>query len=214
MSPMIHLNDDMFLSSTVKTCQGDKNQDSCQTLLSKLTAALSSSLSESRRLDLLNTFLKHSVWRVELAISFMNEARLASLGANEVADLTACQEMLDSAKDRMLSSQEELRGGTPNRKSYGNVHTSLTSVLTRYRTCTNGVTSVVSKLLIQSNLDELISRARVALAIFVSISPVRDVELKMVVPDDFPAWLTDLDKNLIDSSPEVIISHIRFCNNS
>lgn len=208
---MIHLNDDTsFLSFTVKTCHGDKNQDSCQNLLSELTAALSSSLSENTRLDLLNTFLKHSVWRVELAMSFMNEARSTSLGANEDADLTACQEMLDSAKDRMLSSQEELRGGSPNLKSYGNVHAWLSAVLTRYRTCTNGVTSVVSKLLIQSQLQELTSRARVALAIFVSISPVRDVELKMVVPDDFPAWLTDLDKNLIDSTPEVIISHISF----
>ncbi|KAF8048336.1 hypothetical protein N665_2557s0005 [Sinapis alba] len=182
MSPMIHLNDDILLS-----------------------AALSSSLSESRRLDLLSTYLKHSVWRVELAMSFMNKARsTSSLGANEDADLTDCQEMLDSAKDRMLSSQKELQGGKPNLKSYANVHTWLSTVLTRYRTCTNGVTSVVSKLLIQSHLEELISRARVALAIFVSVSPVRDVELKMVVPHDFPAWLTDLDKNLIDSSPEAL----------
>lgn len=199
-------NDDSLLTPS-QICHGAHDQDSCQVLLSEFTTL---SLSKLNRLDLLHVFLKNSVWRLESALTKVNEARIRSNGVRDEASLADCEEMMDVSKDRMVSSMEELRGGNLNLESYSNVHTWLSSVLTNYMTCLESIgdVSVNSNPRVKPQLEDLVSRARVALAIFVSVLPARD-DLKMIVSNRFPSWLTALDRKLLESAPKVIKNKIQ-----
>lgn len=199
-------NDDSLLTPS-QICHGAHNQDSCQALLSEFTTL---SLSKVNRLDLLHVFLKNSVWRLESTMTMVSEARIRSNGVRDKAGLADCEEMMDVSKDRMVSSMEELRGGNYNLESYSNVHTWLSSVLTNYMTCLESISdvSVNSKPRVKPQLEDLVSRARVALAIFVSVLPARD-DLKMIISNSFPSWLTALDRKLLESAPKVNKNHIQ-----
>jgi pectinesterase len=98
----------------------------------------------------------------------VNEARTRSNGVRDESIFADCQEMMDVSKDRLMSSMEKLRGGNLNLESYSNIHTWLSSVLTNYMTCLDGISgvSVDAKLRVKPELEDLVSRARVALAIF------------------------------------------------
>ncbi|CAH8251952.1 unnamed protein product [Arabidopsis lyrata] len=194
-------NDDSLLTPS-QICHGAHNQDSCQALLSEFTTL---SLSKVNRLDLLHVFLKNSVWRLESTMTMVSEARIRSNGVRDKAGLADCEEMMDVSKDRMVSSMEELRGGNYNLESYSNVHTWLSSVLTNYMTCLESISdvSVNSKPRVKPQLEDLVSRARVALAIFVSVLPARD-DLKMIISNSFPSWLTALDRKLLESAPKTL----------
>lgn len=199
-------NDDSLLT-TSQICHGAHDQDSCKALLSEFTTL---SLSKLSRRDLLQVFLKNSVWRLESAMNMVKEDRTRSNGVRDKAGFVDCEEMMDVSKDRVISSIEELRGGNVNLESYSNVHTWLSSVLTNYMTCLDSINdvSVDSKLRVKPKLEDLVSRARVALAIFVSVLPSRN-ELEMIFPIHFPSWLTDLDRKLLESAPKVIKNQIK-----
>uniref|UniRef100_A0A1J3DV23 Pectinesterase n=1 Tax=Noccaea caerulescens TaxID=107243 RepID=A0A1J3DV23_NOCCA len=193
---------DASLLTPSQICQGSHDQNSCQALLSEFTTL---SLSKLKRHDLLHVFLKSSVWRLESAMNTVNEARIRSNGVRDEAVFADCQEMMDISKDRLMSSMKELRGGNLNLESYSNVHTWLSSVLTNYMTCLDGISdvSVDSKLSVKPELEDLVSRARVALAIFVSVFPARN-DLNMIFPIHFPSWLNVLDRKLLESSPKTL----------
>ncbi|CAH2038243.1 unnamed protein product [Thlaspi arvense] len=195
-------NDDHSLLTPSQICHGAHDQVSCQALLSEFTTL---SLSKLKRHDLLHVFLKSSVWRLESAMNTVNEARTRSNGVRDEASFADCQEMMDVSKDRLMSSMEELRGVNLKLESYSNVHTWLSSVLTNYMTCLDGISdvSVDSKLRVKPELEDLVSRARVALAIFVSVLPARD-DLKMIYSIHFPSWLTALDRKLLESAPRTL----------
>ncbi|XP_010493017.1 PREDICTED: pectinesterase/pectinesterase inhibitor 18-like [Camelina sativa] len=192
---LIYSNDDAVLTPS-QICHGTHDQDSCQVLLSEFTTL---SLSKLNRLDLLHVFLKNSVWRLERTMNMVKEARTSSNGVRDEAVLADCEEMMDASKDRMVNSMEQLRGGNLNFESYSNVHTWLSSVLTNYMTCLD----TTNEPRVKPQLEDLVSRARVALAIFVSVLPARD-DLKMVLFDHFPSWLTALDRELLESDPKTL----------
>ncbi|CAA7050416.1 unnamed protein product [Microthlaspi erraticum] len=193
---------DASLLTPSQICHGAHDQNSCQALLSEFTTL---SLSKLKRHDLLHVFLKSSVWRLESAMNTVGEARIRSNGVRDEAIFADCQEMMDVSKDRLMSSMEKLRGGNLNLESYSNVHTWLSSVLTNYMTCLDGISgvSVDSKLRVKPELEDLVSRARVALAIFISVFPARD-DLNMIFPIHFPSWLNVLDRKLLESSPKAL----------
>ncbi|XP_010458561.1 PREDICTED: pectinesterase/pectinesterase inhibitor 18-like isoform X3 [Camelina sativa] len=192
---LIYTNDDSVLTPS-QICHRTHDQDSCQVLLSEFTML---SLSKLNRLDLLHVFLKNSVWRLERTMTMVKEARTSSNGVRDEAVLADCEEMMDVSKDRMVNSMEQLRGGNLNFESYSNVHTWLSSVLTNYMTCLD----TTNEPRVKPQLEDLVSRARVALAIFVSVLPARD-DLKMVLFDHFPSWLTALDRELLESAPKTL----------
>ncbi|KAF8111077.1 hypothetical protein N665_0076s0079 [Sinapis alba] len=193
--------DDSLLTPS-QICHGAHDQDSCQTLLSELTTL---SLSKPKRLDLLHVFLKNSVWQLESATNMVNEARTRSNEVKDEAHFADCKEMMDVSKDRMVNSMEELRGGNLNLESYSNVHTWLSSILTNYMTCVDSISdvSIESKHRVQPKLEDLVSRARVALSILVSVLPSKHY-LEMILPIHFPSWLNSLDRKLLESAPKTL----------
>ncbi|KAG7596686.1 Pectinesterase inhibitor domain [Arabidopsis suecica] len=174
------------------------DKQSCQNLLLELKAG-SSSLSEIRRRDLLIIVLKNSVRRIDMVmIGVMDDTKQHEEMENDLLgvkeDTKLFEEMMESAKDRMIRSVEELLGGEfPNRGSYENVHTWLSSVLTSYITCIDEIGEGAYKRRVEPKLEDLISRARIALALFISISPRDNTELISVIPNS-PSWLFHVDK--------------------
>ncbi|CAE5959744.1 unnamed protein product [Arabidopsis arenosa] len=210
-SDLVRLEDDNInglITMVIGVCKGYDDKQSCQNLLLELKR-VSSSLLEMRCRDLLITVLKNSVWRINMAIiGMMEDTKLLEemennmLGVKE--DTNLFEEMMESAKDRMIRSVEELlRGENPNLGSYENVHTWLSGVLTSYITCIDEIGEGAFKRRVEPELEDLISRARVALAIFISISPRDDTELKSVVPNG-PSWLSNVDKKYLYLNPEVL----------
>ncbi|OAP16610.1 hypothetical protein AXX17_AT1G11920 [Arabidopsis thaliana] len=174
------------------------DKQSCQNFLLELKAG-SSSLSEIRRRDLLIIVLKNSVRRIDMVmIGVMDDTKQHEEMENDLLgvkeDTKLFEEMMESAKDRMIRSVEELLGGEfPNRGSYENVHTWLSSVLTSYITCIDEIGEGAYKRRVEPKLEDLISRARIALALFISISPRDNTELISVIPNS-PSWLFHVDK--------------------
>ncbi|EFH70450.1 predicted protein [Arabidopsis lyrata subsp. lyrata] len=192
----------------IGVCKGYDNKQSCQNLLLELKT-VSSSLSKMRCRDLLIIVLKNSVWRIDMAmIGVMEDTKLLEEMENDMLgvkeDTNLFEEMMESAKDRIIRSVEELlRGESHNLGSYENVHTWLSGVLTSYITCIDEIGEGAYKRRVEPVLEDLISRARVALAIFISISPIDDTELKSVVPNG-PSWLSNVDKKYLYLNPEVL----------
>ncbi|CAN8305510.1 unnamed protein product [Cochlearia groenlandica] len=200
----INTTNDNSLLTLNQICHGTHDQDSCQTLLSEFTTL---SLSKLNRLDLLQVFLKNTLWRLDTATNTVSEARHRSNDVRHKASLADCEDMMDVSKDRMVSSMKELRGGNPNLESYANVHTWLSSVLTNYMTCLESISDVSldskPRVMIKTKVQDLVSRARVALAIFVSVLPARD-DLEMLFPHHLPSWLTSFDRKLLESAPKTL----------
>jgi len=169
----------------------------------------SSSLSEIRRRDLLIIVLKNSVRRIDMVmIGVMDDTKQHEEMENDLLgvkeDTKLFEEMMESTKDRMIRSVEELLGGEfPNRGSYENVHTWLSSVLTSYITCIDEIGEGAYKRRVEPKLEDLISRARIALALFISISPRDNTELISVIPNS-PSWLFHVDKKDLYLNAEVI----------
>ncbi|KAG7594604.1 Invertase/pectin methylesterase inhibitor domain superfamily [Arabidopsis thaliana x Arabidopsis arenosa] len=210
-SDLVRLEDDNingFITTVIGVCKGYDDKQSCQNLLLELKR-VSSSLSEMRCRDLLIIILKNSVWRIDMAmISVMEDTKLLEKMENDMLgvkeDTNLFEEMMESAKDRMIRSVEELLGGESlNLGSYENVHTWLSGVLTSYITCIDGIGEGAYKHRVEPELEDLISRAKVALAIFISISPRDDTELKSVVSNG-PSWLSNVDKEYLYLNPEVL----------
>ncbi|EFH62300.1 hypothetical protein ARALYDRAFT_899938 [Arabidopsis lyrata subsp. lyrata] len=203
-SDLVRLEDDNsngFIATVIRVCKGYDDKKSCQNLLLELKM-VSSSLSEMRCRDLLIAVLKNSVSRINIGMlgvredtKLLEEVESKMLGLRE--DTNLFEEMMESAKDRMIRSVEELLGGeSPNLGSYENVHTWISGVLTSYITCTDEIGEGAYKRRVEPELEDLISRARVALAIFISISPRDDTELKSVVSNG-PSWLSNVDKKYL-----------------
>jgi pectinesterase len=99
---------------------------------------------------------------------------------------------------------EELLGGEfPYLGSYENIHTWLSGVLTSYITCIDEIGDGAYKRRVEPQLQDLISKAKVALALFISISPRDNTELNSVVPNS-PSWLSHVDKKDLYLNAEVI----------
>ncbi|EOA40246.1 hypothetical protein CARUB_v10008964mg, partial [Capsella rubella] len=178
-----------------------ENKQTCKTHLSELES-LSSSLSATRRRALLLIFLKESVSKINTAMTSVRQEETSTAKEN----LVLVYEMWTSAKDGIIDSMEELRraGEKLSPKSYANIHTWLSSVLTSHLTSLDETYEGPFKRNVGSVLEDHIARARVALAIFTSISP-RHSEIKStsVVPDH-PSWLSDGDKKNLNLSPQVL----------
>ncbi|KAL9285794.1 putative hydrolase [Arabidopsis thaliana] len=174
------------------------DKHSCQNFLLELKTA-SSSLSEIRRRDLLIIVLKNSVRKIDMAmIGVMEDTKQHEEMENDKLclkeDTNLFEEMMESAKDRMIRSVEELLGGEfPYLGSYENIHTWLSGVLTSYITCIDEIGDGAYKRRVEPQLQDLISKAKVALALFISISPRDNTELNSVVPNS-PSWLSHVDK--------------------
>ncbi|XP_073221084.1 pectinesterase/pectinesterase inhibitor-like [Cicer arietinum] len=82
-----------------------------------------------------------------------------------------------------------------------NVIKRLSIVLTNHVTCLDGLEGS-SLVVMESDLHDLISRARSSLAVLVAVFPSKDSDgfIEEKLNGDFPSWVTSKDKKLLESS--------------
>ncbi|KHN30453.1 Pectinesterase 2.2 [Glycine soja] len=131
----------------------------------------------------------------------MNTASSIKLRINspkEEEALHDCVELMDLSISRVRDSMVTLTKQTI--ESQQDAHTWLSSVLTNHATCLDGLEGSASAFM-KDELEDLISRARTSLAMFVAVLPPK-VEQIIDEPlsGDFPSWVSSKDRRLLEST--------------
>ncbi|XP_042487128.1 pectinesterase-like [Macadamia integrifolia] len=150
----------------------------------------------------LQIFLNNSVSRIAEAIDAANHISHRSNDVREQAPLADCVELMDLSIDRVKDSAVAIGDGST-RSSLADAHAWLSSVLTNYETCLDGLNSGPAHSSMQVQLQDLIARARTSLAMFTAISP-SDEEAFRPLHGGFPSWVTSMDRKLLESLPKDI----------
>jgi pectinesterase len=112
--------------------------------------------------------------------------------------LNDCEQLMDLSMDRIWDSV--LAMTESNIDSEQDAHTWLSSVLTNHATCLDGLEGI-SLNLMESDIQEMISRARTSLAVFLSVFPQKghDEFVDETLNGEFPSWVTSKSRRLLES---------------
>ncbi|XVF27824.1 hypothetical protein REPUB_Repub14bG0142400 [Reevesia pubescens] len=182
-------------------CERAVDQKSCSALLSEVA---SNRTMKMKDVDLLQAFLEQSTDHVQNAINLANNFRNRINNPGEQAALADCLELMESSRDRIMDSMVALEKQDVN--SHSNAHGWLSSVLTNHATCLDGLEGS-ARTLMEPWLNDLISRARTSLAIFVSVSP-RKTKFNDPLIDGIPSWVSSKDRKLLQALPNEIKANV------
>ncbi|KAK6283606.1 hypothetical protein POUND7_002558 [Theobroma cacao] len=184
-----------------QVCLGAVDQKSCSALLSEVA---SNSTIKMKGVDVLHAFLEKSTAQMQNAINLANNFKHRINNPRDQAALADCLELMESSMDRIADSMVAL--GKKDVDSHSDAHAWLSSVLTNHVTCLDGVQGS-ARTLMEPGLNDLISRARTSLAVFVSISPGKT---RFVDPsiDEFPSWVSSKDRKLLQALPNEIKANV------
>lgn len=122
---------------------------------------------------------------------------------DQAAALSDCIKLLDFSMDRVRDSMEALDRNYD--ESHDDAHTWLSSVLSYHVTCLEGLVeeSSIARALMESDVEDLISRAKTSLDMFVAIFPQKTIFLKNDDNKDdviveFPSWVRSEDRKLVE----------------
>ncbi|XVF25991.1 hypothetical protein REPUB_Repub13aG0262000 [Reevesia pubescens] len=178
-------------------CERAVDQKSCSALLSEVA---SNATMKMKDVDVLQALLEQSTAHIQNSINLANNFKYRINSPGEQAALADCLELLESSIDRIMDSMVALEKQDVN--SHSNAHGWLSSVLTNHVTCLDGLQGS-ARTLMEPGLNDLISRARTSLAIFVSVSP-RKTKFTEPLIDGFPSWLSSKDRKLLQALPNEI----------
>lgn len=120
----------------------------------------------------------------------------------EQAALADCSHLMELSKKRIMDSIVALDSQEPH--SYDDAHTWLSTVLTNHVTCSDGLEGS-GKSLMEPTLNQLVSRARIALATFVAISLNQNSNFPtQPLIDELPSWITSKDRRLLTAATKHI----------
>ncbi|KAE8689708.1 Pectinesterase/pectinesterase inhibitor 18 [Hibiscus syriacus] len=178
-------------------CEKAVDKTSCSALLSEMA---SNTTLEMKGVGLLQTLLEQSIVRMRNAIDVANNFKHRINNPRQQAALVDCMELMESSMDRIMDSVAAVKMNDVTSRS--SAHSWLSSVLTNHVTCLDGLEGS-ARTLMEPALDDLISRARASLAIFVSSSP-RKTKLDDPLINGFPSWVSRKDRKLLQSLPNEI----------
>ncbi|KAL4367013.1 hypothetical protein GQ457_05G030400 [Hibiscus cannabinus] len=179
-------------------CEKAVDKSSCSALLSEM---MSNTTLEMKGVGLLQALLEQSEVRMRKAIDVANNFKHRINDPGQQAALADCRELMESSMDRIMDSVVAVEKNDVT--SHSNAHSWLSSVLTNHVTCLDGLEGS-ARTLMEPALDDLISRARASLAVFVSFSPRKMKLVDPLVVDGFPSWVTSKDRKLLQSLPNQI----------
>ncbi|KAI3988198.1 hypothetical protein MKX01_011987 [Papaver californicum] len=133
--------------------------------------------------------------------------------------LRNCIELIDSSIDRVTDSVKALIESTrSNHESLDDAHTWLSAVLTNHVTCLDGLNEVSElgesiRLPIETEMKDLIARARVSLAIIAEISPSSSANEETrgwfaSKTLQLPSWVTMRDRKLLETLPNAVTPNV------
>ncbi|MBA0598266.1 pectinesterase [Gossypium raimondii] len=183
-------------------CERAVDKKSCSVLLSEMASNTTLKMKDAG--DVLQAFLEQSKVRMQNAMNVAKKFKHRVNNPGEQAALADCMELMESSMDRIMDSIVAVE--KQDAISYSNAHTWLSSVLTNHVTCLDGLEGS-ARTLMEPGFNDLISRARTSLAIFVSFSP-RKTKLIDPLIDRFPSWVSNKDRKLLQSLPNEIKANV------
>ncbi|CAK7351019.1 unnamed protein product [Dovyalis caffra] len=150
---------------------------------------------------ILQILLEKSTPHVEKTIRKAKDVSFRINDHREQAALADCVELMESSKDRIKDSIVALESVTFN--SHANAHTWVSCVLTNYDTCLDELNGPARSTM-EPDLNDLILRARISLAILVAISPLKENNEILPLIEDLPSWLTSKERKLLEAFPKDI----------
>ncbi|ESW29165.1 hypothetical protein PHAVU_002G048600 [Phaseolus vulgaris] len=185
-------------SSPQHLCHHALDNPSCLAHLSEVVQGPIFTTTKDHSFNLFHSFLLKSTSHIQRAMNTASSIKLRVNSPKEEAALNDCVELMDLSIDRVLDSMLTLTNQTT--ESQQDAHTWLSSVLTNHATCLDGLEGT-ARALMEAELEDLISRARTTLAMFVTVLPPR-VEPIVDEPlnGEFPSWLRSKDRRLLESS--------------
>ncbi|XP_024028178.1 pectinesterase/pectinesterase inhibitor [Morus notabilis] len=187
-------------------CDQSVNKESCLAMVSEAVQEYSTMADH----ELLKAFLEKTNPLIQLALEMLNNvSRRINVSPRDRAALLDCAELMDLSKDRVLDSISTLLLQNLTTHSREDVNAWLSGILTNHVTCLDGLErdGSYAKNLMESHLNELISRARTSLAILVSFSQSKFEALEPLTKD-FPTWVTPGDRRLLRSLGKEITADI------
>ncbi|PPS20325.1 hypothetical protein GOBAR_AA00259 [Gossypium barbadense] len=183
-------------------CERAVDQKSCSVFLSEMASNTTLKMKDAG--DVLQAFLEQSKVRMQNAMNVAKKFKHRINNPGEQAALADCMELMESSMDRIMDSMVAV--DKQDATSYSNAHAWLSSVLTNHVTCLDGLEGS-ARTLMEPGFNDLISRARTSLAIFVSFSP-RKTKLIDPLIDGFPSWVSSKDRKLLQSLPNEIKANV------
>ncbi|KAA8523719.1 hypothetical protein F0562_010142 [Nyssa sinensis] len=165
--------------------------------ISMISEAASNGGKQLNDINQLQNFLMKSVPYTVSAIEVARHTKNRINDQSEQVALTDCLELLNLSIDRVTGSAMALANSTT--QSHADAHSWLSSVLTNHVTCLDGL-QILGRSYMETQLQDLISRARVSLAILTRIL-ASDEEMLRPMNGELPSWITREDRKLLESSP-------------
>ncbi|MCD7463898.1 hypothetical protein HAX54_051675 [Datura stramonium] len=172
----------------------DTAQDS-QLCRSHVSDLVSSGIvtSDSDGLTVLQKFLVKYVHQMNSAIPVVHKIKNQINDIRQQGALVDCLELLDLSVDLVSDSIAALVGGSK-RKSDAQIW--LSGVLTNHVTCLDELDFVAEN---GKLVDELVSRAKTALAMLASVTTTQNDEVFRPLLGKMPAWVSSRDRKLLES---------------
>ncbi|CAK8541372.1 unnamed protein product [Lathyrus sativus] len=187
------------LSSAPNLCEHAVDTKSCLTHVSEVTQAPTFSNTKDHKLSILISLLTKSTTHIQEAMNKANVIKCRVNSGREEIALNDCEQLMSLSMERVWDSVMTLT--KDNMDSQQDAHTWLSSVLTNHATCLDGLEGT-SRVVMESDLQGLISRARSSLALLVSVLPAKgnDGFIDESLNGEFPSWVTSKDRRLLESS--------------
>ncbi|WOH11750.1 hypothetical protein DCAR_0831241 [Daucus carota subsp. sativus] len=205
ISPVAFVTYRLFDTSSDSLSPGICDQAHDQTLcLNMVSQVVSSGSVQINDVVLLQMLLQKSEAHVREAVEAASSVKNKINEARENVALADCLQLLDMSIDSVVDSVQAL--GKQTRQDHADAHTWLSGALTNYVTCLDGLNGT-SRTIMEPKLNDLISRARIYLAMVVAISPRKDHALEFL-QGNFPSWITSRDRRLLRSRPNEINANV------
>ncbi|BAU00810.1 hypothetical protein LR48_Vigan303s003300 [Vigna angularis] len=179
-------------------CRHALDNPSCLAHVSEVAQDPILTTTKDYNLNLFHSFLMKSTSHIQRVMNTASSIKLRINNPREEAALNDCVELMDLSINRVWDSMVTLTKETD--ESQQDAHTWLSSVLTNHATCLDGLEGT-ARTLMQDELEDLKSRAKTILAMFLAVLPQR-VEPIIDEPlnGEFPSWLSSKDRKLLESS--------------
>ncbi|XP_057498614.1 pectinesterase-like [Actinidia eriantha] len=174
---------------------------SCRAMVSDVASRDSNQMNG---VDLLKVFLEKSKLAIGDVVETTSNVSRRINDPKQQAAVVDCLELMNRSMDRVMESISALK--VPAARSYSDVHTWLSSILTNHVTCQDGLNRPTQSK-IEAGLEDLITRARISLAMVVAISPPQD-EVGQALNGRFPWWVTTQDRRLLEAQPKDIKANV------
>ncbi|CAI9087781.1 OLC1v1021950C1 [Oldenlandia corymbosa var. corymbosa] len=191
------------VSSKARLCSHAYDPSSCLAVLSEVSHHSPGLLQQSKDADLLRMVLAKSSYHIRETMEFTHHVTSRMNDITGRAALADCMELMDMSMDRVTDSMVALASIQTGSNSHSDIHAWLSSVLTNHVTCLDGLTGAARSVM-EPMVNEMVSRARASLAVFVAIAPKPKDEISEPLKGDFPSWITSKDRRLLQSSGQNI----------